>query len=385
MKKIFKFTAATIAVLMLASCTPNKLPTPSGGDKTTTAPITTVAPGTDTPTVTESVDTVKIYSGPLKENGRYDIKATDYVKIDKDFIKNIVIPKSVHTASEDDIAVTLAQILSPFADSTVHLDREIRLGDTVNIDYVGSIDGVEFAGGSTAGAGTDVTIGVTSYIDDFLYQLIGHKAGETVNIEVTFPENYGKEELNGKDAVFVTKINYILKTPELTDDFVKENLSEYGCETADALMDIIKESITADAIDSYVYSLLQSGFEVTAVPEVLIQHQYDQLIEYYRDYGSYYGMELDAFLSAMGTTKEALLEESKAECEGIAKLILTCQAIAEIIGYEPQDTDVLAYFGEMNGTTDITEYKEVYGMPYLKYVTTEEHVFNYIKENAARE
>ncbi|MBQ2733680.1 MAG: FKBP-type peptidyl-prolyl cis-trans isomerase [Clostridia bacterium] len=384
MKKVFRLTAAILAAMMLASCTQNKLPTPSTGDKTT-GDVTTTPTTTDAPSTDETVDTVKIYSGPLKENGRYDIKAADYVKIDKDFIKNIVIPKSVHTAGEDDISVALAGILSPFADPTVHLDREIKLGDTVNIDYVGSIDGVEFAGGSTEGSGTDVTIGVTSYIDDFLFQLIGHKAGETVNIEVTFPEDYGKEELNGKDAVFVTKVNYILKTPELTDAFVKENLADYGCETADELLDIIKESITTQAIDTYINNVLATGFEIKEIPEVFIEHQREQIIEYYRDYGSYYGMGLDEFLSAMGTTKEQVLEQSKTECESIAKLILVCQAIAETIGYEAQDTDVLAYFGKLNGTTDITEYKEIYGMPYLKQVVSQDHVINYLKENASRE
>ena len=384
MKKVFRLTAAILAAMMLASCTQNKLPTPSTGDKTT-GDVTTTPTTTDAPSTDETVDTVKIYSGPLKENGRYDIKAADYVKIDKDFIKNIVIPKSVHTAGEDDIAVALAGILSPFADPTVHLDREIKLGDTVNIDYVGSIDGVEFAGGSTEGSGTDVTIGVTSYIDDFLFQLIGHKAGETVNIEVTFPEDYGKEELNGKDAVFVTKVNYILKTPELTDAFVKENLADYGCETADELLAILKESIVTQAIDTYINNVLATGFEVKEIPEVFIEHQREQIIEYYRDYGSYYGMGLDEFLSAMGTTKEQVLEQSKTECESIAKLILVCQAIAETIGYEAQDTDVLAYFGKLNGTTDITEYKEIYGMPYLKQVVSQDHVINYLKENASRE
>lgn len=385
MKKTNKLIAAILAVLVLASCTPkNSLINPAGGDKTSEV-VTTEPAVTDDGLTAEEVDTVKVYSGPLKENGRYDVTAADYVNIDKDFIKNIVIPKSVHTAGEDDIAIALAEILSPFADSTVHLDREIKLGDTVNIDYVGSIDGVEFSGGSTAGAGTDVTIGVTSYIDDFLYQLIGHKAGETVNIEVTFPENYGNEDLNGKDAVFVTKVNYILKTPELTDEFVKENLADYGCETAAELTAYLSEQIAASAIDNYLYELILSGIEVTEVPEVMIQHQIDQMLEYYRDYGSYYGMGLEEFLAAIGTTEEELISSSKAECEGYARYTLVCQAIAEIIGYEPQDTDVLAYFGALNGTTDITDYKEIYGMPYLKYVVTESHVYSYLKENAARE
>lgn len=82
-------------------------------------------------------------------------------------------------------------------------------GDTVNIDYVGSIDGVEFDGGNTNGAGTDLTIGSGLYIDDFEEQLIGAHPGDTVEVNVTFPEDYGNEELNGKDAVFEVVINGI--------------------------------------------------------------------------------------------------------------------------------------------------------------------------------
>lgn len=82
-------------------------------------------------------------------------------------------------------------------------------GDTVNIDYTGSIDGTEFDGGSTNGAGTDLVIGSGSYIDDFEEQLIGHHPGETVDVTVTFPQDYGQETLNGKDALFQVTINGI--------------------------------------------------------------------------------------------------------------------------------------------------------------------------------
>ena len=86
---------------------------------------------------------------------------------------------------------------------------EVKDGDTVNIDYVGSIDGVEFEGGNTQGMGADLVIGSHTYIDDFEEQLIGHKVGEEVDVIVTFPENYGKEELNGKEALFKVVINGI--------------------------------------------------------------------------------------------------------------------------------------------------------------------------------
>lgn len=95
--------------------------------------------------------------------------------------------------------------------STYSTDTSLTVkdGDTVNIDYVGSIDGVEFAGGNTNGAGADLTIGSGTYIDDFEEQLIGAHPGDTVEVNVTFPENYGNEELNGKDALFVVEVNGI--------------------------------------------------------------------------------------------------------------------------------------------------------------------------------
>ena len=86
---------------------------------------------------------------------------------------------------------------------------QVKDGDTINLDYVGYIDGVEFEGGSTKGQGTYLTIGSKTYIDDFEEQLIGSHPGDEVEVNVTFPENYGKEELNGKDAKFVVKVNGI--------------------------------------------------------------------------------------------------------------------------------------------------------------------------------
>lgn len=85
----------------------------------------------------------------------------------------------------------------------------VENGDTVNIDYVGSIDGVEFSGGNTQGMGTDLVIGSGSYIDDFEEQLIGAHPGDNVTVTVTFPEDYGKEDLNGKEAVFEVTVNGI--------------------------------------------------------------------------------------------------------------------------------------------------------------------------------
>lgn len=88
---------------------------------------------------------------------------------------------------------------------------EVQQGDTVNIDYVGSVDGVEFEGGNTQGAGTDLTIGSSTYIDNFEEQLIGAHPGDSVDVNVTFPKDYHVEDLKGKAALFKVVVNGIYK------------------------------------------------------------------------------------------------------------------------------------------------------------------------------
>lgn len=106
-----------------------------------------------------------------------------------------------NTGTEETVEQTLS------TDSSL----EVQQGDTVNIDYVGSIDGVEFEGGNTQGAGADLTIGSGTYIDNFEEQLIGAHPGQSVDVKVTFPEDYGQEDLNGKEALFKVVVNGIYK------------------------------------------------------------------------------------------------------------------------------------------------------------------------------
>ena len=117
---------------------------------------------------------------------------------------------SVKSASEDTAASSSA---STSASASLQTDTSLTIedGDTVNIDYVGSIDGVEFQGGNTKGNGADLVIGSHTYIDDFEEQLIGHHPGDSIDVTVTFPEDYGKDELNGKEALFKVTINGIYK------------------------------------------------------------------------------------------------------------------------------------------------------------------------------
>ncbi|MCD7833210.1 MAG: FKBP-type peptidyl-prolyl cis-trans isomerase [Lachnospiraceae bacterium] len=112
-------------------------------------------------------------------------------------------------SSTDDTDETATESTTEEISYSTDSSLTVEDGDTVNIDYVGSIDGVEFSGGSTNGTGTDLTIGSGSYIDDFEEQLIGYHPGDTVDVTVTFPEDYGVDDLNGQEAVFEVTINGI--------------------------------------------------------------------------------------------------------------------------------------------------------------------------------
>ena len=115
--------------------------------------------------------------------------------------------------TSEDTSEGAADDTSDSQENTGELSTDTSLtvadGDTVNIDYVGTVGGVEFDGGSTNGAGTDLVIGSGSYIDDFEDQLIGAHPGDEVQVEVTFPDDYGSQDLAGKDAVFAVTINGI--------------------------------------------------------------------------------------------------------------------------------------------------------------------------------
>ena len=119
---------------------------------------------------------------------------------------------SADTAAEGTSAADASDTGSSDTDSpsySTDTSLTVESGDTVNIDYVGTVDGVEFEGGSTNGSGADLEIGSGSYIDGFEDQLIGAHPGDTVDVTVTFPEDYGVDELNGKEAVFTVTVNGI--------------------------------------------------------------------------------------------------------------------------------------------------------------------------------
>ncbi|MBR4879882.1 MAG: trigger factor [Clostridia bacterium] len=317
------------------------------------------------------------FSAKLAETGMFkDLDFTSIVNL-PDY-KNFQFAKESLEVAEEDINAEIESILAQFQEAVEFKEGTVEDGDTLNIDYVGSIDGVEFEGGSTGGEGTEVTIGVTNYIDDFLQQLIGHKVGENFDIEVTFPENYGKEELNGKDAIFNITINSIVEyvNPELTDAFVKENFEGVYENVDDMLAKVTEELLNSQKVND-VWKQLTEGAECVELPESVIEFETEVLLNYYKTMAAQYGMEFADYLTAVGVAnEEAFIEQSMEQIKANAATTLAIQAFLDAEGIEVTDADLDEYFeGEYD---DLIDY---YGKPYLKLAIMQDIAMERLMEN----
>ena len=312
------------------------------------------------------------HSKPFDDNGYWkDIKASEYVELpDLSTVK----------ISQDDIEEQIAMFLAYYPDTKTLTDRAVIDGDSLNIDYVGKVDGVEFDGGSTNGQGTEVTIGVTNYIDGFLDQLIGHFPGETFDINVKFPEDYTNADLAGKDAVFTITINHIIEyvVPVWGDDFVANNLySNYGWQTAAEA----EESIRTVIAENFV---LDHSTFTKDIPQEMIDHITDVRLNYYEGYAAASSIEINSFLQyyQIAESVEAFRESFKSEATEEAKYNLIYQALAEKEGYTVSEEDVKQYFLDMNGIEDYSEYENAFGLPYIKAVILSEKMSKRLVEIA---
>ena len=325
------------------------------------------------------------YSLGIDGNGFWKgIRALDYVEL-FDY-KGLLIPKEVHAIPESQIQDEIDAIMESYSTEELVMDRAVRDGDTVNIDYVGYVDGKAFDRGSTENMGTDVTIGVSKYIDNFLEQLIGHHPGETFDVKVTFPKDYGVAELNGKAAVFVTTVNFIVELvcPELDDDFVYDNFYDrYGLGTVEELIGELEKRMRESAISDYIQDYLSNEVTVKSVPGFIMWYQENAMIDYYVNLAMSYGVGIEDLLDYMGVASlDELLIMSYEENLQWARFCLVLQAVAEDMDLKISDEDVKTHFLDLYNIEDYSEQEDYYGLPYLKQMVMHQKVMDYIIDHA---
>ena len=246
--------------------------------------------------------------------------------------------------TEADVDVAINQLLANNA-SLIIKEGEAQLGDTVVMDFVGSIDGEVFEGGSAQNH--ELELGSHSFIPGFEEQLVGHKAGEHVEVKVKFPENY-VENLKGKDAVFACDIHEVKekKLPELTDEFVKD-LKMPGVETIAQLRESKLKELTTNKEQeekrNYISKLIDEIVAKSEIdmPSEIVDQQVKSRKEDLEKRMAQSGLNLEQYLQIIGQTQEQFEEQLKKDSERDVARYFVLEAIrnAEKLDVTPEELE----------------------------------------------
>ena len=265
--------------------------------------------------------------------------------------KGVTVEKTIQSVTDEDVQ---NEIDNALANYPVEVDQAAKEGDTVNIDYVGKIDGEEFDGGSDQGA--DLKLGSGKFIDGFEDGLIGARKGETRTLNLTFPEDY-TQDLAGKAVEFTVTVNAV-KEPlsEPTDQWVADNIEGYD-NIADYKAGIrseqeeSNEQTAENQVRYAAWTQVIDNCTINEYPETLVEvgkKLYEQQVE---TYAKYAGMELDAYIESSGLTQEEYQSNMEEYGKNVAAQALVCQAICDKEGFAIGDDDYQKALQDM-----LTEY-----------------------------
>lgn len=303
---------------------------------------------------------------------------------------NIVIPADEVRATDEEVEGDINATLQSHREASTDETLEIKDGDTVNIDYVGTIDGVAFEGGDSNGAGYDLTIGSGSFIDDFEQQLIGHSPGEELTVEATFPENYRNDDtVAGKDASFAVTINSITVTPEFTDEFVAKNFSEEGFSTAEAYRASVEDRFYEQHLEDYLADYIIENSTVKSYPSdylkqlrAITKYNDESMLASYNQMFSSYGMT--AYENLWDMMGEDINDELSYEkdlrerAKETAKTAMVYQAIYEDAGLTIDLDAAIAELSETYSEEYMADLRATQGDGYLAQAQIQEAVMDYL-------
>ncbi|MEJ7275761.1 trigger factor [Staphylococcus sp. HMSC063F03] len=265
-----------------------------------------------------------------------EVKLGDY--------KGLEIEKQETDLSDEELQESIDHSLSHLAEMVVKEDGAVENGDTVNIDFSGSVDGEEFDGGQAEGY--DLEIGSGSFIPGFEEQIEGMKTGDEKDVVVTFPEEYHAEELAGKEATFKTKVNEIKfkDVPELNDEIANEldsdaeNVDEYK----ENLRKRLSEQKATEAENTEKEEAINKATENASIdiPEAMINTELDRMIQEFGQRIQQQGLDLQTYYQISGQNEEQLRDQMKDDAEQRVKTNLTLTAIADEENIEVSDEDI---------------------------------------------
>ena len=261
--------------------------------------------------------------------------------------KNLEVSVDVSKeVSDADVDAKIERERNNLAELVLKEDKAAN-GDTVVIDFVGTVDGVEFDGGK--GDNFSLELGSGQFIPGFEDQLVGHAAGETVEVNVTFPEDYQATDLAGKDAKFVTTIHEVKEkeVPELDDELAKD--IDEDVETLDELKEKYRKELAKskeiafdDAVESAALDLVVENAEIVELPEEMVHEEVHRSVNEFLGNMQRQGISPDMYFQITGTTQEDLHKQHEADAEKRTKTNLVIEAVAKAEGFEASDEDIEA-------------------------------------------
>ena len=272
----------------------------------------------------------------------YTAEVTVYPEVELGAYKGLNVEKKTYEVTEEEVAAKLKEMQEKNARVEVK-EGAIENGNIAVIDFKGFIDGVAFEGGE--GHDYSLEIGSGSFIDNFEEQLVGAKAGDKVEVNVTFPESYGKEELNGKPAKFEVEVKEVKakELPVLDDEFAKE-VSEF--ETLEALKEDttkkLEEANTARAEREYEEAILRPVVENAKmdIPAVMVEQEIDRMVQNLAQRLQYQGLTLEQYFQFTGTDAEKMREYMKENAETKVKTELVLEALQKAEKMEVLDEEL---------------------------------------------
>lgn len=259
--------------------------------------------------------------------------------------KGLAVEKPETAVSDEDVEAEINK-LAERNSSVQTVERPAELGDTAVIDFLGLKDGVPFEGG--AGDNQNLKLGSGTFVPGFEEQIVGMTAGEEKDLDVTFPENYGAEELAGQAVVFKVKLHEVKATiaPEIDDEFAKD-----VSETADTLEDLKKElreklegQKAEEAETAFKNNAIQAAMDnmTVVIPDGMVEYQLDNMMNQYAMNLQQSGFSLEQFAQMMGTTVQGLREQNRESAIANIKNTLLMEKVAEVEAVEVSDEEVEA-------------------------------------------
>ena len=271
---------------------------------------------------------------------RPDVTLGDY--------KGLTVNVTKQTVTDADIDARIEQDRKKVA-RQIDVEGALENGDTVKLNYMGTVDGVAFEGGTAENQ--TLTLGSGQFIPGFEEQMVGMNIGEEKDLNVTFPEKYHSEELAGKNAVFHVKVLSATRTelPKLDDDFAAD-ASEYNtfAEYKDSIVKELNDRAAKNNEIAVQNALVEKAVENASmdIPQAMINEQTNYLLREMQMRMAYQGLKMEDYLKYTGQTIEQLADMYKGEAEHRVKVELTLEAIRKAEGIEPTEEDVAKQIAE---------------------------------------